>query len=740
MVKEGVDATGASAGSVAVLDAAGTALDVARARGYPGALVEQFQRTELAASIPLAQAARTAAPVFCADLDRWSQRFPDLAAHPRSLGHRAAAAFPLKVDDRVIGAVGLSFDDPQPFDTPQMEFLTAVVAQSAQALDRASAYAAEARAHRSAEEARARLAFLAEASIVLAGSLEYEGTLPDVARLAVPILGDCCVVDVLGDRDGAGDGWRRVAAASADADIEDAPLALPLFVTATSDLTGHDGALGELGLGSAIVVPLEARRRTLGMLVLGRRRTDAFSDADRSLGEGLATRMAQAIDQAGLYRAERRAHRDAETAAARLQFLLDVSTTLAAPMQPDERLERLARQAADAVCDLCIIDLVDRTGAIRRVAAVSAVPELQPAADALLNLEPADPQSSEPSAAAIRGRRSELCPRLTEDRLRSITTSDTHLAAARQVGALSYVAVPLLGLRRVLGAITLVATGRSSRPYGAEDLALAEDMAWRVAMGLERASMHEEMRRVAQTLQASLLPSVPPVIPGLEVGIRYMAAEEGTVVGGDFYDVFALGEDSWAVVVGDVCGQGVEAAVVTGLARHTVRSCALEHDSPATVLSHLNEVLLTSGPATASETDPRFCTVCLARLDVTTRGARVTLAMGGHPLPYVLGADGSVRQIGRPGSLIGVVPHAAVADEEHELGPDDALVLYTDGISERHYGDTFFGERGIEDALAAAAGLSADAIAGRIEDAARRFIDGQPSDDMAVVVVRVPPL
>ncbi|HEV2758262.1 MAG TPA: SpoIIE family protein phosphatase [Acidimicrobiales bacterium] len=739
MVKEGVDATGASAGSVAVLDASGTALDVARAGGYPAALLEQFRRMELAATVPLAQAARTATPVVCADVDEWSRRFPDLVAHSSRIGHRAAAAFPLKVDGRVIGAVGLSFDDPQPFDAPQVEFLTAVVAQCAQAMDRAWAYAAEARAHRSAEEARARLALLAEASIVLAGSLEYEGTLPDVARLAVPILGDCCMVDVLGDRDGAGDGWRRVAVASADADVEDALLALPLFASPTSDLTGHDGALDGLGLGSALVVPLEARRRTLGMLVLGRRRTDAFTDADRRLAEGLATRMAQAVDNAGLYRAERRAHRDAETAAARLQFLLDVSTTLAAPMEPDERLERLARQAADAVCDLCIVDLVDRDGAIRRVAAVAAVPELQPAADALLRLEPADPQGSQPSAAAIRGRRSELCPTLTEDRLRSITTSDAHLEAARQVGALSYLAVPLLGLRRVLGAVTLVTTSRSSRHYGAADLALAEDMAWRVAMGLERAWMHEEMRRVAQTLQSSLLPSVPPVIPGLEVGTRYMAAEEGTVVGGDFYDVFALGDESWAVVVGDVCGQGVEAAVVTGLARHTVRSSALEHDSPAAVLSHLNEVLLTSGPATASETDPRFCTVCLARLDVTAGGATVTLAMGGHPLPYVLGADGSVRQIGRPGSLIGVVPHATVADEEHRLAPGDALVLYTDGISERHQGASFFGERGIEETLSAAAGFSADAIAGLIEDAARRFVDDQPSDDMAVVVVRVPP-
>jgi len=191
--------------------------------------------------------------------------------------------------------------------------------------------------------------------------------------------------------------------------------------------------------------------------------------------------------------------------------------------------------------------------------------------------------------------------------------------------------------------------------------------------------------------------------------------------------------------VGDVCGQGVEAATVTGLARHTVRSAALEHASPAAVLSHLNSVLLRVGADGATEVDPRFCTVCLGRLRPTSRGAAFTLAVGGHPLPYVVRADGAVAQIGRPGSLLGVVESATVFDEDHEIGPGEALVLYTDGITERHDGGRFFGEAGVEQALAGAAGLTADEIAGRLEGAARRFAQGKPSDDMAVVVVRVPP-
>jgi len=737
MVGKGVEILGASAGSVALLDAGGVALDVVLAGGYPPALLEQFRRMDLAASVPLAEAARSGVPMVFGDAEEWNRHYPHLSRGSIGTRHQAAAAFPLIVDDRVIGATGLSFDEPQPFDVAQMDFLAAVVAQCAQALDRVWAYMAQARARETAEEARARLALLADASIVLARSLEYEATLPEVAALAVPLLADCCVIDVLSE-DGP-EGWRRVAAVSAEPGLGKHLLSVPPGPWGDTDAAEDSPTLRELGLKSALVVPLEARRRTLGVVALLRLEPEAFSDADRSLAAGLVTRVAQAVDNARLYRAERRAHQDAETSATRLRFLLDVSTTLAAPMEAAERLQQLARQAAGAVCDLCLIDLVERDGSIRRVAAVAADPELQPAADALLRLMPADPGSRHPSAAAIRTGRTELCQKVTDDRLRSISSSGSHLEVARQVHPLSYLAVPLPGLSRILGALTMITTVGSGRRYGPADQALAEDMAKRVAMGLERASMHEEMRRVAHTLQASLLPSAPPAIPGLEVGTRYVAAEEGAVVGGDFYDVFALGAGSWAVVVGDVCGQGVEAATVTGLARHTVRSSALDHESPAAVLSHLNNVLLGAGSGPPQETDPRFCTVCLVRLELTSRGADLTLALGGHPLPYILGAGGEVRQVGRPGSLLGAMPTATVVDDTHEIGPGEALVLYTDGITERHRGDRFFGDGGIESTLAGCAGLSADCIAGRIEDAARRFVDGQPSDDMAVVVVRVPP-
>jgi serine phosphatase RsbU (regulator of sigma subunit) len=726
---------------VAVLDATGDTLEVVRAAGYPIDMVERFGRIDLAAPVPLADAARKRRPVSCCDLDEWGRRYPALVPHAPDTAHQAATALPLVVDDRLLGAIGLSFDEPQRFDTAHMEFLEAVAAQCAQALDRAWSYMAEADARRSAEAAGARLAFLAEASGILAASMEYETTLPAVAALAIRVLGQCCAVHVIepNSRD-AVPRWKLAAVAhthpSSERRLADIPAsAWQQAATGTSRVE----ALRELGVRSVIGVPLLARGRTLGVLSLGRTSTEPFSAADRSLATDLGARVAQAVDNAMLYRAERQAHQEAETAAVRLRFLLDVSTTLASPLALQPRLERLARQSVESLSDVCVIDLVEPDGSVRRVAAAAANPAVEPLAGALSAGVRLDPSSRHPVVAAVEHRRTELLVDLTDDDLRAMTGGPDALRTARETEPLSCVAVPLLAGSRALGAITLLTTARSGRRYGPTDLIFVEDVARRVAMGLESARMHEEMRRVAQTLQASLLPSVPPGIPGLEVGTRYLAAGEGTVVGGDFFDVFALGPDSWAVVVGDVCGKGVEAATVTGLARHTVRSSAMEHTSPATVLRHLNDMLLRVGAEGGSEVEPRFCTVCLARVELTDCGASVTLSMGGHPLPYVLGAGGDIRQVGRPGSLLGVVDKPSVSDETHHLGPGESFILYTDGITERHTGGKFFGEEGIEDVLAAAAGLTADEIAGHLADAAGRFVNDQPSDDMAVVVVRVPP-
>jgi anti-sigma regulatory factor (Ser/Thr protein kinase) len=194
----------------------------------------------------------------------------------------------------------------------------------------------------------------------------------------------------------------------------------------------------------------------------------------------------------------------------------------------------------------------------------------------------------------------------------------------------------------------------------------------------------------------------------------------------------------WAVAIGDVRGKGVEAAALTGAARHTLRSIALLEASPAAMLDHLNQVLLQNPVPEGRDDEPRFCTAAVASLGVRDGGGDVCLAVAGHPLPFVLRADGSTSQVGRPGSLLGVVPSLGVSDVRLRLEPGDALVLFTDGVTERHAGSRFFDEQALAAVLSRCVGFTASTLAERIETASRAFVEDQLRDDLALLVVRVP--
>ena len=248
-----------------------------------------------------------------------------------------------------------------------------------------------------------------------------------------------------------------------------------------------------------------------------------------------------------------------------------------------------------------------------------------------------------------------------------------------------------------------------------------------------RAQESEARARVlAETLQRSFLPPDIITVPGLDVGGAYRPAGDGSEVGGDFYDVFQTGPQTWGIVLGDVCGKGAAAAVVTALARYTVRAEALHVSSPAAVLAGLHRALLTYYPET-------FCTALLLLLDQVADGHRLTMATGGHSLPLCRRADGSVETLGRPGRFLGMEQTPNVSESAAVLSAGDLVVLYTDGVTEAHDGEEFFGETGIAQVLAASAGRPAQAIADAVVAAALARQHGHARDDMAVVVVSRPP-
>jgi serine phosphatase RsbU (regulator of sigma subunit) len=238
----------------------------------------------------------------------------------------------------------------------------------------------------------------------------------------------------------------------------------------------------------------------------------------------------------------------------------------------------------------------------------------------------------------------------------------------------------------------------------------------------------EERDRVARVLQESLLPPELPVVPRLEVAARYQAG--AGLVGGDFYDVFALGDGRWGFMLGDVCGRGAEAASVTALARHTARTAAMIEATPTRVLEHVNTALM-------RDNSSLFVTALFGHLCPDDDGVTVRFCAGGHPPPLVARAGGGVEAVGTPAPLLGIVERVGAPETRIELRTGDVLLLYTDGLVETRRDRELYGPERLERALAEAAGRSVEEIADGLLSASQAFGAGDAIDDTALLVLRV---
>jgi serine phosphatase RsbU (regulator of sigma subunit) len=270
------------------------------------------------------------------------------------------------------------------------------------------------------------------------------------------------------------------------------------------------------------------------------------------------------------------------------------------------------------------------------------------------------------------------------------------------------------------------------RAFDPDSERLAAGLAACLAAVIRTQRLSQEREAVTHALERTLLPPLLPVIDGMEVAARYRATGAGNLVGGDFYDVFPS-RGGWDVLLGDVSGFGAEAAALTGIARYTVRAVAEQLDRPAAVLAALNDAMVGRVP------DDRFCTAVFLRMRPEADRAVITVANGGHPPPLVLRDEGEVETFDAArGMLLGVTPSAQLTEAEVVLGPGDALVLYTDGVTEaRDPKGEFFGIERLEDLLSTCAGRTADGVARRVELAVVDHQDGRTNDDVAVLVIRV---
>ncbi|MEW2179347.1 SpoIIE family protein phosphatase [Streptomyces sp. NPDC005406] len=246
------------------------------------------------------------------------------------------------------------------------------------------------------------------------------------------------------------------------------------------------------------------------------------------------------------------------------------------------------------------------------------------------------------------------------------------------------------------------------------------------------------LQRLATTLQRTLIPPALEPVPGLDVAAHYHFASPDEV-GGDFYDLFPLAEGRWGFFMGDVRGKGADAAVVTSLARYTLRAAAVSDPVPATVLANLNTALNHQ----AQDDEPRFCTVIFGLLTPGENhtGFHVVMAGGGHPPAVLLRADGSADYRPTPGGqLVGVVVDAQFTTVSVDLGPGDTLLLYTDGLTEARTPDTGerYGDEALLDFARALAPASATGAVEALTALLESFGEGL-DDDTALLAMSVPP-
>ena len=333
----------------------------------------------------------------------------------------------------------------------------------------------------------------------------------------------------------------------------------------------------------------------------------------------------------------------------------------------------------------------------------------------------ADPTAARSYATTAEGK-------LLVDGIRGQTTGLVRLITAQQA-ARQRAAHSSANTAVTVGIVVLIA-------LTALTVALAGILGW-LLIGRERArerteELYRASEQTAVTLQRSLLPTDLPDLPGCELAIRFAPAGAGELVGGDFYDVFAVGADRWAVVIGDVCGKGPEAAAVTAMARWTLRSFAGAPHTPAGVLRKLNDAMLRQDLA------GRFITLAYALLDLRGDEAHVRLACAGHPPAILVSGSGEPERIEASGDLLGVWSDIRLHEVGLELRPGEALLLYTDGVTDQGPGL----ERSPEDLLGRPApGRSADALADALLHGAEDPTGAEaPRDDVAIVAVRyVPP-
>jgi serine phosphatase RsbU (regulator of sigma subunit) len=412
----------------------------------------------------------------------------------------------------------------------------------------------------------------------------------------------------------------------------------------------------------------------------------------------------------------------------RLKFLIDATASFDTTLDPSEALRNLAQAAVPELAELCVIYLLDRDGSIESTVAAGVDAALAREVERVREEVPLDLAGPHPVAQVLRTGEPRVVADLTDQAaLAQVVESDEHQQLMRDAGYRSAAVFPMVARGRTHGAIAFLHIGNDER-YERGVLDVLTDLSDRAALAFDNARLYAERSYVAHTLRRSLMPSVLPLIPGLELASFFRPMGAGSEVGGDFYDAFGDEQGCW-LMVGDVCGKGAEAAALTGFLRHTTVAYAREQTSPGAVLSRVNRVMLDQ------DFEGRFATAILVHLRFAESEAQVTVASAGHPAALIARAGGAACEWGNRGALLGIFDDPVIEEASIVLQPGDSLALYTDGLLEAHAPDhTVTAQQMIErlqQRAPAVAEDTIDALLGLVE------LDDRVRDDIAILTARV---
>ncbi len=303
------------------------------------------------------------------------------------------------------------------------------------------------------------------------------------------------------------------------------------------------------------------------------------------------------------------------------------------------------------------------------------------------------------------------------------------------VDANAAVVVPFIFKSELLGFMS-IGRKRSDEFYSATDVELLETLCDQVSMAIENASLYLEAVKkqkmdqeleVAREIQHRLLPKALPEIPGLVTHAMNIPSEP---VGGDYYDIIPLGEDRIALVIADVSGKGVPAALLMASLQSSLRAEAEPGKHPSEVISALNRIIheYTGGGT--------FVTIFYGLIDFAE--ATLTYCNAGQSPPIMLHENDTPRHLDNTDIVIGIDPQVAYHDTTVPIREGELLFLYTDGITdELNEGDEPYGEARLVSELVDLHQADLAEIVSRVHDDVLRFTGGKPQDDLTVLAVRV---